>query len=178
MRVNRFAGTIARGRMTGRRQPGRCRHRSNIRETTNGVWDVHRTSRVHYRRFPGNQFNGDIAPELGKLVDSGTIRVLDLVFIMKDADGDVDAIELEDRHGVALLEALDGEIGGMISEEDIEYAGDGLEPNSSAALLIWEDLWAKPFIEAMRASGGVLIEGSRIQHDLIELSEAALAAAG
>jgi Family of unknown function (DUF6325) len=128
--------------------------------------------------FPGNKFNGNIAPELAKLVDSGTIRVLDLVFITKDADGNAQAIELEDYHDVALFEALDGEVGGMISDEDIEYAAIGLEPNSSAALLIWEDLWAKPFVEAMRASGGVLIEGSRIPHDLIELSEADLAAAG
>jgi hypothetical protein len=128
--------------------------------------------------FPGNQFNGEIAPELAKLVDSGTIRILDLVFITKDADGNVDAIELEDHHDVALFEALDGEVGGMISEEDIEYAGDSLEPNSSAALLIWEDLWAKPFVDAMRASGGVLIEGSRIPHDLIELSETELTSAG
>jgi len=128
--------------------------------------------------FPGNKFNGDIAPELAKLVESGTIRVLDLVFITKDSDGNVGAIELEDHHDVALFEALDGEVGGMISDEDIEYAASDLEPNSSAALLIWEDLWAKPFVEAMRASGGVLIEGSRIPHDLIELSEAELATAG
>jgi len=128
--------------------------------------------------FPGNKFNGDIAPELAKLVESGTIRVLDLVFITKDSDGNVGAIELEGHHDVALFEALDGEVGGMISDEDIEYAASDLEPNSSAALLIWEDLWAKPFVEAMRASGGVLIEGSRIPHDLIELSEAELATAG
>ena len=128
--------------------------------------------------FPGNQFNGDIAPELGKLVDSGTIRILDLVFITKDGDGNVGAIEFEDHHDVALFNALDGEVGGFISDEDIEYAATELEPNSSAALLIWEDVWATPFVEAMRNSGGVLIEGSRIPHDLIEAAEAELAAAG
>jgi hypothetical protein len=127
--------------------------------------------------FPGNQFNGEIAPELGKLVDSGTIRVLDLVFISKDANGDVRAVELEDHDDVALFNALEGEVGGLISEEDIEYAAVELEPNSSAALLIWEDLWAAPFVEALRNSGGVLIEGSRVPHDLIEAAEAALAAA-
>lgn len=127
--------------------------------------------------FPGNQFNGDVAPELGKLVESGTIRIIDLVFITKDAEGNVDAIEIEDHHDIALFEALDGEVGGMISAEDIAYAATELEPNSSAALLIWEDLWAKPFVDAMRTSGGVLIEGARIPHDLIELSEADLAAA-
>jgi Family of unknown function (DUF6325) len=128
--------------------------------------------------FPGNQFNGEIAPELGKLVDSGTIRILDLVFITKDADGNVEAVEVENHDDVALFNALDGEVGGFISEEDVEYAATELEPNSSAALLVWEDLWATPFVEAMRNSGGVLIEGSRIPHDLIEAAEAELAAAG
>jgi hypothetical protein len=123
--------------------------------------------------FPGNQFNGQIAPELGKLVDSGTIRVLDLVFITKDADGNVEAVEFEDHDDVALFNALEGEIGGMISEEDIDYVGADLEPNSSAALLIWEDIWATPFVEALRDSGAVLIEGSRVPHDLIEAAEAA-----
>ena len=97
--------------------------------------------------FPGNKFNGEIAPELGKLVESGTIRILDLVFITKDADGEVRAVEFEDHDDVALFNALEGEVGGLISDEDIEYAATELEPNSSAALLIWEDLWAAPFVD-------------------------------
>jgi len=104
--------------------------------------------------------------------------VLDLVFIMKDADGNVEAVELEDHDDVALFNALEGEVGGLISTEDIEYAAADLEPNSSAALLIWEDVWATPFVEALRASGAVLLEGSRIPHDLIEAAEAELAPAG
>ncbi len=128
--------------------------------------------------FPGNQFNGEIAPELGKLVESGTIRILDLVFILKDEAGEVRAMEYEDHEDVALFNALEGEVGGLISAEDIEYAATEMEPGSSAALLIWEDLWAAPFVAAMRASGGVLIEGSRVPHDLIEAAELALAAAG
>ncbi len=126
--------------------------------------------------FPGNHFNGEIAPELAKLVDNGTIRILDLVFISKDADGNVAAIDFEDHHDVALFAALDGEVGGFISDDDVDYAAADLEPNSSAALLIWEDVWAAPFVEALRDSGAVVIEGSRIPHDLIEAAEAALAA--
>jgi hypothetical protein len=128
--------------------------------------------------FPGNKFNGEIAPELAKLVESGTIRVLDLVFITKDADGQVQALEFEDHDDVALFNALEGEVGGLISNDDIDYAAADLEPNSSAALLIWEDVWAIPFVEALRNSGAVLIEGSRIPHDLIEAAEATLASAG
>jgi hypothetical protein len=128
--------------------------------------------------FPGNKFNGHIAPELAKLVDSGTIRILDLVFISKDEEGNVAVIDFEDHHDVALFAAIDGEVGGFISDEDIDYAAADLEPNSSAALLIWEDVWATPFVEALRASGAVLLEGARIPHDLIELAETELASAG
>ena len=80
--------------------------------------------------FPGNRFNGEIAPELAKLVEGGTVRILDLVFITKDEDGNVAAVELEDHHDVALFASLDGEIGGFISTEDIEYAAEELEPEA------------------------------------------------
>ena len=105
--------------------------------------------------FPGNAFNGDVAPELGRLVASGTIRILDLVFVIKDADGNVESMEFEDHDDVALFAAVDGEVGGMINQEDIDYAGEALEPGSSAALLIWEDVWAKPFVEALRVPPAV-----------------------
>jgi hypothetical protein len=118
--------------------------------------------------FPGNRFNGEVAPELSKLIESGTIRVIDLVFIVKDADGNAAAVEIEDHHDLPLFEALDLEVGGVISEEDIEYAAAQLEPNSSAALLIWEDVWAGPFVEALEASGAELVEGGRIPRHLME----------
>jgi hypothetical protein len=118
--------------------------------------------------FPGNEFNGAIAPELAKLVDSGTIRILDLVFITKDADGDFAAVEFDEHDGLSAFASIDGEIGGVISHEDVEHAAEALEANSSAALLVWEDTWATPLVEAMRDSGGILVEGARIPHDLIE----------
>lgn len=127
--------------------------------------------------FPGNDFNGEVAPELAKLVDSGTIRIVDLVFILKDAEGNTTTFEFDQHEQLGLFAALDGEVGGIISEEDIEYAADALEPDSSAALLIWEDTWAIPFVEAMRNSGGVLVDGARIPHDLIEASLGELASA-
>jgi hypothetical protein len=118
--------------------------------------------------FPGNHFTGNVAPELAKLVENGAIRIIDLVFITKDADGNVGGFEIEDLEALAPFAQLDGDVGGVISQEDIEYAGAELEPNSSAALLIWEDKWASPFVDAVREAGGVLLEGSRIPHDLIE----------
>jgi hypothetical protein len=118
--------------------------------------------------FPGNQFNGEIAPALADLIENKTIRILDLVFIAKDADGDVLAFEFDQHEGLAAFAALEGDIGGVISNDDIAYASAMLEPNNSAALLVWEDVWATPFAEALRKSGGVLIEGSRIPHDVAE----------
>jgi hypothetical protein len=117
--------------------------------------------------FPGNKFTGEIAPELIALVDSGTVRILDLIFIGKDADGSVVSFEIDELDALAGFEGLEGEVGGLISPADIEYAAAALEPNSSAAMLIWEDLWALPFAEAVRRSDGILLEGARIPHELI-----------
>jgi hypothetical protein len=117
--------------------------------------------------FPGNKFTGEIAPELIALVESGTVRVLDLIFIGKDADGSIVSFEIDELDSLAGFSGLDGEVGGLISPEDIEYAAAALEPNSSAALLIWEDVWAAPFAEAVRNSNGVLLEGARIPYELI-----------
>ena len=126
--------------------------------------------------FPGNAFNGEIAPELGRLIDSGTIRIIDLVFISKDLDGTVTAIEFDGDDNLVMFAALEGDVGGVIGEDDIEYTASDLEPGSSAALLIWEDTWATPLVEAIHASGGVLLEGSRIPQELVAQAEAALEA--
>ena len=117
--------------------------------------------------FPGNKFTGEIAPELIALVDSATVRILDLIFIGKDADGSVVSFEIDELDALAGFADLDADVGGLIGPEDIEYVAGALEPNSSAALLIWEDLWAAPFAEAVRRANGVLLEGARIPHELI-----------
>ena len=117
--------------------------------------------------FPGNKFTGRIAPELVALVESGTVRVLDLIFIGKDAEGDVLAFEIDELGDVEGFDQLQGEVGGLIGPEDIEFVAAALEPDSSAALLIWEDVWAAPFASAVLESGGVLLQGARIPHDVI-----------
>ena len=128
--------------------------------------------------FPGNQFTGEIAPELAKLTDSGLIRIIDLVFIAKDDDGAVLVIEVDDREDLMVYLDLDGDVGGIIGHEDIQHAAEAIPAGSSAALLLWEDTWATPFVQAIRNSGGVLIEGSRIPHELVDEAEALLASAG
>ena len=119
-------------------------------------------------KFPGNKFSGDIAPQLGALVGSGTIRILDLLFVIKDTDGTVDSFEFDQLDELAPYAEIDGEVGGFTTPEDIEYAASFLEPGSSAALLVWEDLWAAPFADAVLSAGGELVESARIPHSLVQ----------
>ena len=127
--------------------------------------------------FPGNNFDGRIVPELEKLISSGTVRIIDLVFVSKDADGSITTYEYEDLEGdAAAFGALEGEAGDLISEEDIELAAEDLDPNSSAVFLLWEDLWAAPFAEAIRAADGIIVAGGRIPHEVVQEALAAAAA--
>ena len=120
--------------------------------------------------FPGNQFTGEIAPALGELVESGLIRVIDLVFIAKNAEGDVVAIELDeldDTLTVAFQPHVE-DPSGLISEEDIDDLGADLPPESSAAILLFEHVWATKFQQAVLHSGGELIASIRIPKDVID----------
>jgi hypothetical protein len=120
--------------------------------------------------FPGNKFKGDIAPALGDLVKSGTIRIIDLAFVHKDENGDVAAVELEDEGSDVFnaFQALTEERGGLINDDDLLGIGAALDANSSAAILIWEDLWAARFADAVRGAGGVLIDIQRIPHEIVQ----------
>ena len=120
--------------------------------------------------FPENQFTGEIAPALEELVASGLIRVIDLVFVTKDGDGTVVGIELsdlDDAAGAAFQPHVE-EPSGLLSEEDIEDLGAELEPNSSAAILLFEHLWATKFRDAVVDSGGQLVASIRIPKEVID----------
>jgi uncharacterized membrane protein len=120
-------------------------------------------------RFPGNQFTGEIAPALGELVSNGIVRILDLVFIIKDADGNVAGVELADLGDVgAAFESIDGEVSELLTDEDIEAAGEELEPNSSAALLMFENSWAGRFVNAVRAANGEVVAYERIGREALD----------
>jgi hypothetical protein len=119
--------------------------------------------------FPGNQFRGEIAPALADLVEAGTIRIIDIAFASKDENGDIAAFELSDldpevREG---LEKLGATSGGLFNEEDLMAAGEELDPNSSAALLVWENVWAKPVADAIRDAGGELFDYDRVPHEVV-----------
>lgn len=130
--------------------------------------------------FPGNQFRGEIAPALADLVDAGTIRIIDAAFVGKDEDGNILAFELTEL-APDVQEALDTlgiEVEGLFNEDDIVAAGEELEPNSSACLLIWENVWARNVAQAMRDAGGVLLDFDRLPHDVVQAArEFVLAAA-
>jgi Family of unknown function (DUF6325) len=127
--------------------------------------------------FPGNQFTGQIVPELAKLIDGGLVRIIDLTFIMKDADGGVQVVDYDAVEELAAFAGLDAEVGGILTDQDIAHAAVSLEPNSSAALLVWEDTWAAPFAAAVRRANGVILEGARIPREIIEQAMAALTGA-
>ena len=128
--------------------------------------------------FPGNEFKGEIAPALADLVEKGTIRIIDLAFVAKDADGNIGAFELTDidpevRQG---FENMGVEVNGLFNEDDLQAAGEELDPNSSAALLVWENLWAKDVAQAIRNAGGELLDFERLPHEVVQAArDAALA---
>ena len=106
--------------------------------------------------FPAgaSSFTGEMAAELRALADSGTIRVIDVLILTKDADGTVEAAEFSDLAG---LQAIEAELGELLAGDDVEHLAAAMEPGSTAGVLIWEDLWAAPFASAVRRSGGQLI---------------------
>ena len=114
--------------------------------------------------FPTTQFDGTMAPALADLAEKGLIRIRDLLFIMKDADGNVAAVEIDEVDELKPFLDVKGEAGGLLTEEDVAHAAEALQPNTSAALLIWEDLWAADFANAVRNNGGVVLEGGRIPY--------------
>lgn len=120
--------------------------------------------------FPGNKFTGEIVPALKELVDSGTVRIIDLAFVAKDADGSIAALEIEELEadvGVA-FKALEAQIGELVNEEDLMAVGEELEPNSSAAVLVWEDTWATRFAKAIRDAGGIVLDLERIPNEIVQ----------
>ena len=126
--------------------------------------------------FPGNKFRGEIAPALADLVDAGTIRIIDLAFVSKDADGEVLAFELNDLDPEvrAGFERAGCEVQGLFNEEDLAAAGEELELNSSAALLVWENVWARDVAQKMRDAGGVMLDFDRVPHEVVQAAREAV----
>jgi uncharacterized membrane protein len=121
-------------------------------------------------KFPGNQFTGEIAPALKELVDTGTIRVIDLLFVTKDANGAVDVLEIDSAGDavVAAYKPLVAELAGLLSDDDALHFAAALEPNSSAGLLLFENTWAARFAEAVLNANGQVVLNERIPRVVVD----------
>jgi len=129
--------------------------------------------------FPGNQMTGEGFPILVDLVDRGIINVLDLVFVTKDAEGNVARVELDALDGIAEVEVFEGASSGLLGDEDLAEVSGALESNSSAALIVYENSWAGPLGAALRRGGGRLVAFGRIPtQELIAAVDALDAKAG
>lgn len=130
--------------------------------------------------FPGSKFNGTIAPALKKLVDGGVIRIVDMALVHKDEAGGVEAVEfenLDDPDYVAAFHEVEGEFGGLLSEDDIAELAEDLEAGTSATILVWENLWATELAEAVRGSGGRLVAHGTVDPEAFEEAVSALGTA-
>ncbi|WP_107766914.1 DUF6325 family protein [Nocardioides terrigena] len=114
--------------------------------------------------FPETKLTGEIAPILKDLVDRELIRVLDLIFLTKDLDGGFEVLEVTDMEDseIGELRAYETELAMLLSEQDVIDLVETIEPGSSAAVLVWENLWAAPFGSAVRRAGGQLAASGRI----------------
>jgi uncharacterized protein DUF6325 len=114
--------------------------------------------------FPAGaaNFTGEMTDELLALVESGTIRLIDVLILAKNEDGTVDATELSDLENVGPLQVIEAELAELLAEEDVAHLAAPMEPGSVAGVLIWENLWAAPFAAAARRSGGQLLANGRI----------------
>ena len=129
--------------------------------------------------FPGNKMTGEAFPILIDLVDRGIVRILDLAFVRKEQDGTVTTLSQVDLDRMKVVEAalFEGAASGLLGQDDIQEAAKALEPNSSAAVLIYENTWAAPFAAALRRSGAQLVATGQIPvQALLDALDAAAAA--
>jgi hypothetical protein len=121
-------------------------------------------------KFPGNEFRGEIVPALSNLVKSDTIRIIDLLFVQKTESGAVRVIELADlgEDDYLAYEEVVSDVSGMLNHDDAREIAKALEPNASAALLLFENVWAIQFVDAVVAAKGELIVNERIPRAMVE----------
>jgi hypothetical protein len=131
--------------------------------------------------FPGNQFRGEIIPAIQELVDAGTIRVIDILFAVKEGDEDVRVLELQEIPSelFARFDPVVAEITGIMTPDDVHHLSVGMEPDSTMALLLFENTWARKVADAIEAADGRVLMFERIPRpivqDLIEEREQLLA---
>lgn len=122
--------------------------------------------------FPGNKMTGEGMPILVDLVDQGVIRILDLLFATRDDDGSLRVIELRDldRDGQLDVAIFEGVSSGLLDDNDLADAASAIEPGSSAAILLFENRWARSFTQALRRGGAELVAAGYVPLDAIAAS--------
>jgi hypothetical protein len=124
----------------------------------------------------GAPMTGEAIPIFLDLVDRGTIRVLDVLFVKQNDDGSVSGFEATDVDGDSLgdLKVFEGASSGLLGEDDVAAAGEALEPGSAAVMIVYENRWAAPFAAAVRRNGGVMVANQRIPaQDLMDAIDTA-----
>ena len=116
--------------------------------------------------FEGNKFSGDVAPALAELNDSGTVRIIDFAFVRKETDGSASVVEAGDAEVAEKFDFHATQFD-LLSEEDLIGIADGLEADSSALVIVWENRWAARLAAAVRASHGRLISQDRIPRETV-----------
>ena len=114
--------------------------------------------------FPADRanFTGEMADTLAGLVETGTIRILDLIVLRKDDEGTVDAMEIDDLPELDVLRELEADIAEILAAEDVVHLAAAMENGSTAGVLVWENAWAAPVASAARRAGGQLVASGRI----------------
>jgi hypothetical protein len=130
--------------------------------------------------FPGNKMTGEGLPILVDLVDQGLIRILDLLFVTRGDEGTLRAAELRDLDldGDLDLTLFEGATSGLLDDSDLADAASVVDPGSSAAILLFENRWARSFTRALRRGGAELVAAGYIPLDDIAASLDAAEAAG
>ena len=140
-------------------------------ELTDSLADTVEAGPVDYLvvEFPGDRRTGEGLPLLVDLVDRRVIRLLDLVFIRRDLDGSVTEIAVTDLDGDGTLDlaVFHGASSGLLAADDVDAAGSVLEPGCSAAVVVYENLWAAPLMGALTRSGARLVASGRIPPDAL-----------
>lgn len=117
--------------------------------------------------FPGMRLHDDIVPALGELVGSGSVRILDLMVVTKDADGVAATVEYEDLPIDGFVD-LEGDVTSVLSDEDAAEVAATMAPDSSALVLLWEDVWARSFGDAVLRANGRILDGARIPNTIAQ----------
>ena len=114
--------------------------------------------------FPAGQanFSGEMADELAVLSEAGIVRILDILVLVKDLDGTVEAHEIDDFEGANELIQLEAQIAEILAVDDVAHLAEAMEPGAVAGVVVWENLWADPFASAARRAGGQLVASGRI----------------